>query len=167
MPILRIGSGPDRSYRLGTPIIRDKTAMTFGNSISRFMKEIGQGDRVLVFLSDKYLKSPSCMFELFEIWRNSRQDEVEFRRRTRLYVLPDAKIFSIPDRVAIAKHWRKEHDDLAPDAAFLAERDFKAFRRMQDFATQVGDILALFADTLLPRAFEDFLKFGLDSDPTQ
>jgi internalin A len=139
--------------------------MSFGDSISRFMKEIGQGDRVFVFLSDKYLKSPFCMFELFEIWRNSRQDEAEFRRRTRLYALPDAKIFSIADRVAIAMHWRKQHDDLVPDAAYLSERDFKAFRLMQDFAHHVGDILVLFADTLLPRAFEDFVKYGFD-DPT-
>ena len=69
----------------GAPIIRDKTAMSFRDSISRFMKEIGQGDRVFVFLSDKYLKSPFCMFELFEIWRNSRLERQEFRAKVRLY----------------------------------------------------------------------------------
>jgi hypothetical protein len=29
----------------------------------------------LVILSDKYLRSPHCMFELSEIWRTSRHEE--------------------------------------------------------------------------------------------
>ena len=31
------------------------------------MRAIGEGDRIFVVLSDKYLKSPFCMYELFEI----------------------------------------------------------------------------------------------------
>ena len=42
------------------------------------MKELGASDRVFVFLSDKYLKSSYCMFELFEMWRNSRQNSADF-----------------------------------------------------------------------------------------
>ncbi len=155
-----------------TPIIRDKTAMTLGDSISKFMKEIGQGDRVFVFLSDKYLKSPFCMFELFEVWRNSRLDKDEFKRTVRLYRLPDAAIFKPKDRFAYAKYWRAQHDELAAelkgaDASLLGESDFRAFRLMQDFAHHVGDILALFADTLLPRTFADFLKYGFDEPPQE
>jgi internalin A len=134
------------------------------------MKDIGQGDRVFVFLSDKYLKSPFCMFELFEIWRNSRLDNEEFRRKVRIYLLPDATIFSPKERLAYAKYWRAQYDELAAeltrtDPDLLGDRDFRAFRLMQDFAHHVGDILALFADTLLPRTFPDFLKFGFDEPP--
>jgi internalin A len=135
----------------GTPILRDKTAMSIGESISRFMKEIGQSGRVFVFLSAKYLKSPYCMFELFEIWRNSRLDPAEFKSRVRLFALPDAKIFSPKERLVWTKYWQTQHDDLAPDARFLGESDFRSFRLMQDFAHNVGDILTLFADTLQPR----------------
>jgi internalin A len=135
------------------------------------MKEIGKGDRVFVFLSDKYLKSPFCMFELFEIWRNSRQDREEFRAKIWLYRLPDAEIFTPKDRLAYAKYWRAQHNELATalkgtDLSLLVESDFQAFRLMQDFAHHVGDILALFADTLLPRTFDDFLKYGF-GDPSQ
>jgi len=133
----------------GTPIIRDKAAMTVG---------------------DKYLKSPLCMFELFEIWRNSRQDREEFRAKVRLYRLPDADIFTPKGRLACAKYWRTQHDELATelkgtDPSLLGESDFRAFRLMQDFAHHVGDILALFADTLLPLTFDDFLKYGFDDPP--
>ena len=154
----------------GAPILRDKTAMTVGDSISKFMREIGHGDRVFVFLSDKYLKSPFCMFELFEIWRNCRLEREEFKAKVRLYRLSDAAIFKPKDRLAYAKYWRAEHDELAAelkgtDPSLLGESDFKAFRLMQDFAHHVGDILAFFADTLLPRTFEDFLKYGFDDPP--
>ncbi len=160
----------DAAKKRGTPIIRDKTAMTVGEPISKFMKEIGQGDRVFVFLSDKYLKSPFCMFELFEIWRSSRLDKEEFKSKVRLYRLPDAAIYTPKDRLAYAKYWRAQHDELAAelkgsDPSLLGESDFKAFRLMQDFAHHVGDILALFADTLLPRTFDDFLKYGFDDPP--
>ena len=45
----------------GIAIIRDKTAMRYGDRISKFMKRHGQGDRIFIVLSDKYLKSAYCM----------------------------------------------------------------------------------------------------------
>src|SRR5277367_601158 len=73
----------------GDPIIRDKAGR--GDRISDFIRAIGKGDRVYVLLSNEYLKSPFCMFELFEVRRNSRHDEDEFRQRVRLYAVDDAK----------------------------------------------------------------------------
>jgi hypothetical protein len=37
---------------------------------------------------------------------------------------------------------------------------------MQDFAHHVGDILALFADTVNAREFDDFLPYGFDDPPS-
>ena len=82
--------------------------MTFGDSIAKFMKDIGQGDRIFVFLSDKYLKSPFCMFELFEIWRTCRLNEVELTKRVRLYPLGDAKIWEIEHRTRLCRLLARE-----------------------------------------------------------
>ena len=62
----------------GIKIIRDKTAMRYGDRISKFMSRIAHGDRIFIVLSDKYLKSAYCMHELFDIWRNCREDDAEF-----------------------------------------------------------------------------------------
>ena len=75
----------------GIHIIRDKTTLRLGERITPFMRRIGAGDRVFVILSEKYLRSPYCMFELLEIWRYSRGDEADFRRRVRIYALPGTK----------------------------------------------------------------------------
>jgi internalin A len=58
----------------GHSILRDKDVLSSGDSISAFMRRIGSGDRIFVIMSDKYLRSPHCMFELSEIWRTSRQE---------------------------------------------------------------------------------------------
>lgn len=51
----------------GLKIIRDKRDLGYKGSISAFMERIGQGNCVIVVISDKYLRSPNCMFELVEI----------------------------------------------------------------------------------------------------
>ena len=63
----------EEAQRRGISVLRDKKDLRFGELISDFIKELGEGDRVFIFLSDKYLKSPYCMLELFELWRNSKQ----------------------------------------------------------------------------------------------
>jgi internalin A len=77
----------------GKSILHDKTAMKIGDRNSTFMDRIGRGavdGRVCIVLSDKYLKSPYCMHELFDVWRNCREDGKTFVDRTRVFVLPSA-----------------------------------------------------------------------------
>jgi internalin A len=52
--------------------------MRSGDLISGFMKRIGRADRVIVVLSDKYLRSPYCMTELHIIYRRSNEEKEEF-----------------------------------------------------------------------------------------
>ncbi len=141
----------EEAEKRGTPILRDKKVLGFGDDIAKFMRAIGRGDRVLVMLSDKYLKSPFCMFELFEIWRNSRQEEEDFLRRCRLICLDDADIWTLEGRLLYAKHWKIRHDRIKEivdefGASLLSIRDFEQFKLMQQFANHVGDILSLFAN---------------------
>jgi internalin A len=151
----------------GIQVLRDKNVMGLGELISKFMQRIGRADRVFVVLSDKYLKSPYCMFELFEVWRNSRADPVEFMERVKAYNLPCAKISTPLDRVQHAIYWKEQYEAL--DAAvkphglgILGEADLRQYKLMQNFAHRVSDILATVADVLQPRRFEDLEKHWLD-----
>jgi internalin A len=160
----------EEAKKRGTPIHRDKATLTFGDSIVKFMQAIGQGDRIFVVLSDKYLRSPFCMYELFEIWRNSRQDKAEFLRRVRIYTLGDAKIWKPVDRVGYAKYWKDQHENLkqAFDEAgldTLGEEDLRSYKLMLDFAHNVSDILALFANIVQPRTFDDLRAYGFGDPP--
>ena len=111
------------------------------------------------------------MFELNEVWRNSRQDEHAFRERVRIYTLDDADIWTPLARTRHAAHWRKQHDEM--DAfvrdnggpSLLGEKDFAAFRRMGEFYRHVGDMLATLADTVQPRSFDDLVRWGFADPP--
>lgn len=91
-------------------VIRDKMSLEYGGLISEFMKETGQGDLVVVFISDKYVRSPYCMYELFEIARNSRWEKSEFAKR----VLPvRVESLKLDDPMVLDEyfeHWEQEKD---------------------------------------------------------
>jgi len=58
--------------RRGLNLIRDNNAIQFGGSISDYMQALGAGDGVIVILSDQYLKSHDCMFELLSVKNNQQ-----------------------------------------------------------------------------------------------
>jgi internalin A len=151
-------------------IIRDKTAMKIGDRISTFMDRIGKGavnGRVFVVLSDKYLKSAYCMHELFDIWRNCREDPKTFNGRTRIHVLPSAKIATIVERAQYVIYWQskfKETDGLVKEHGqfVLSDDDNTEYRLMTRFVNETANVLKLVQDTLRPRTFEEFAKYGFD-----
>jgi GTPase SAR1 family protein len=151
-------------------IIRDKTAMKSGNRISTFMDRIGKGavnGRVCIVLSDKYLKSPYCMHELFDVWRYCREDPETFIDRTRVLVLPTAKISTAVERAQYVIHWQrafkvvdalvKEHGQFV-----LSDNDNAEFRLMSRFVSETANILQLVQDTLRPRSFDDYVNHVFD-----
>ncbi|GCA91367.1 HEAT repeat domain-containing protein [Microcystis aeruginosa] len=87
----------------GIEIIRDKTHTTYKDSIKNFMRQIGQGKCVVAVISDRYLKSENCMFELVEIARNG-----DFYQRIFPIILPDARIHKDFERIDYLKYWEDE-----------------------------------------------------------
>lgn len=135
----------------GIRILRDKDQVGLGESISAFMQRIGVADHVIVILSEKYLHSPFCMFELFDLWRTSRIEKERFLPRIKLYSLLERSAWKAASRVRTAGHWRRERDDLAAaidEAGVLAasEQDLRDLKLMDQFYSHVSEILALFAD---------------------
>jgi len=57
---------------------RDKMDIQYGGLISEFMTAIGEGDLIVIGLSEKYFKSKYCMWELCEVWRNSKNNKKLF-----------------------------------------------------------------------------------------
>jgi hypothetical protein len=54
----------------GVPLVRDRSAMRYRDSIRDFMRRLGGGKCIVVVVDDGYLRSPDCMFELTEIARD-------------------------------------------------------------------------------------------------
>lgn len=92
----------------GFNVLRDKMDSHYGDMISSFMQDIGQGDLIVVFVSDKYVRSPYCMNELYEIARNNKFDKQLFTER----VLPvRVEQIKFDDPVILEnyfEHWEQE-----------------------------------------------------------
>jgi internalin A len=90
-------------------ILRDSNVLRSGDIISGFIKRISLADHVIVVLSDKYLRSPYCMTELYSIYQRSVGEKEDFLRRIVPLVLKDARFGTPEERVEYAKHWETRY----------------------------------------------------------
>lgn len=94
----------------GFDVRRDKENCMYGESISNFIDEIGKGDLIIVFTSDKYVKSAYCMRELFLIAQNNGFNKNDFSNAI-LPVLVEYIKFDDPDILDIYfDFWNKENE---------------------------------------------------------
>ncbi len=147
----------------GVKIHLDKTELQVGDSITRFMQRLAKGNRIYIFLGDKYLKSPNCMYELSEIWRFCQQDEDRLIEKTHLFVLDDASIWKIEDRVKHANYWQEKSNTLNAlinkcGYKNVSQKDFVKLKKIDTYASCVGEVLTAFADRLQARTFDEFLR---------
>lgn len=84
-------------------IIRDKRDLKYKGRIKDFMKDLGLGKYVIVVISNKYLRSENCMFELLQIFKND-----DFYERIFPLVLDDVNISKAGDRLELVKYWENE-----------------------------------------------------------
>ncbi|MEO6718902.1 MAG: toll/interleukin-1 receptor domain-containing protein [Ferruginibacter sp.] len=91
----------------GLRIIRDKIVLGYKGNIKQFMETIGSGKYVIVILSNKYLTSENCMFEMLELHKNG-----DVYNRIFPIVLKDAKIYNEIDRIDYINYWDQAIEDL-------------------------------------------------------
>lgn len=88
-------------------VIMDKTHIGYKDNIKEFMKNIGKGRFVIVVISDKYLKSENCMFEMLEIIHNG-----DVWNRIIPIVLESAKIIKEFERIDYFNYWEGKIKEL-------------------------------------------------------
>ncbi|MCW2307619.1 leucine-rich repeat domain-containing protein, partial [Rhodobium gokarnense] len=148
----------------GITVYRDKDELHVGDRISDFMNMLSAGDRICIILSKKYLESSFCMKELYDIWRRSGLKDDDLLEKIRVYRLPCANIFTAADRLRWGAHWQQQYDELDSLAKevghqLMSEKDFNHYRRMQRFASDIGEILTAVADVVLPANIEDYGRY--------
>ena len=127
----------------GITIIRDKRDLGFKGLIKEFMQRIGCGNCVIAVISDKYLKSPNCMFELAEVAANG-----EFYDRIFPIVLSDAKIYKSVARLVYIKHWDQEIQELNEAMQGVSQDNLQGIREDMDLYRRIRTTIAQLTDTL-------------------
>ena len=118
----------------GILVIRDKRDLGFKGMIRDFMQQIGRGHAVIVVISDKYLKSPNCMYELVEIARNK-----DFYDRVFPIVLGDADIYNPVNRIKYIKHWEDKVKELDEAMRSVSAANLQGMREEIDSYDEIRD----------------------------
>jgi hypothetical protein len=91
----------------GYNIIRDRMDLGYKGNIKEFMQSIGKGKYVISIISDKYLKSENCMYEMLEI-----KNKGDINDRIFPVVLRDARIYNDLERIEYIKFWEEKKEEL-------------------------------------------------------
>ena len=116
----------------GIKIMRDISQMQYKDRIQEFMKNIGRGKCVIVIISQAYLKSENCMFELLQIAKNGN-----FYDRIFPIVLPDAKIYKPVDRIKYVQYWEQEIHQLDEAMKTVSSTNLHGFRDDIDLYNEI------------------------------
>lgn len=96
-----------RCQKVGLNIILDRKDLEYRQSISSFMQELGKADAIILVVSNKYLHSEYCMFELLQIYENKNMIQRIFP-----IVLDEVSIAKSVERLDLVKYWENETENL-------------------------------------------------------
>jgi formylglycine-generating enzyme required for sulfatase activity len=121
----------------GLKIIRDKRELGYKGSISTFMERIAQGNCVIIVISDKYLRSSNCMFELVEIAEGK-----QFHDRVFPIVLADAHIYEPIKRLEYIKYWEVKLAELDQAMRAVGQANLQGIREEIDQYSRIRNEIA-------------------------
>lgn len=131
-------------------VVRDKVDLGYKGLISSFMVRIGKGDFIVVAISDKYLKSPYCMYELYEVYRNSKLEAKGFIDkiypiRVEQLNLNNPKVLG--EYFEFWQNLEKEWEDLIVTfGTRITVAQKSEYDKIKEIAAKLGDLLDILKD---------------------
>lgn len=130
----------------GVKLTRDKTEIGFKGIISDFMKKLGKSNCIVLILTDKYLKSTNCMFELLEIISYGNVHDRIFP-----IVLKSARFYNPKETVKYVKYWEQEAKELDSELKSLGSiANTQGMRDHLDqyerYRAKIGELTVLLRD---------------------
>ncbi len=143
----------------GVYIKRDIREVKYKGSIKDYMKQIRDTDFVLIVISDNFLKSSNCMFEVLELLK-----EKDFENKILPILTDETRIFKPSEKIAYIKYWSDKHSELqyllktvnTTDALSL----YSELKHTENIRTSIDEFLSLLssmkADTFSECASQNF-----------
>lgn len=140
----------------------DKLDIGEWKSIKAYMQSIPQMDYTILLISDKYLKSANCMYEVLEVMRDRNYKNKIFP------VVIDKRIYDPRVRAEYVKYWQKQYSDLNGSLQGIHIENMgnlgENLKQCQDISSNIANFLDLVSDMNNPAiedvssAIEDRLK---------
>lgn len=135
---------------------RDTIDIGAWDSIKNYMQSLGNSDYVILLISDAYLKSENCMYEVLEVMRDRRYKEKIFP------VVVNTEIYKPIFKAQYVKHWQDEFYNLKAVVSEIEVQNLgrlnEDLKRYQDIASNIAEFLDLVSGMNNPRLQEIKLK---------
>ncbi|PTX58598.1 tetratricopeptide repeat protein [Kordia periserrulae] len=153
---------------IGINLIRDIRDVKYTQNLKEFMKSVREQDFMLLVISEKYLKSINCMFEVIE-----NMKETKFSK-TILPVVIEKRVFDFKFKKEILNFWNEkskeltsELNDIEPDNALGLFKELRRvkeiYRNMDEFLQIINDIKILTYEDVEKGEYKElFDKIGIE-----
>lgn len=125
---------------------RDQNEIGTWNSISEFMKTIREEDFAVIIISDAYLKSTACLYEVIQLMKDDN-----WNQKTMYIVMDDAMcIYDLIDRTTYITYWNdcynRLSDILSRLPASSTYKQAEELKRAGIIRDSIGEFLIKVAD---------------------
>lgn len=124
---------------------RDVRDVDYKQSIKEFMKRVRKSDYCLMIISEKYLKSINCMFEVTEFIKDE-----SYMDRILPLVQKDADIFNILGRNKYIKFWQEKFNEVESSLSDLDELNrvetINELKKIENIQRNIGEFLSIISD---------------------
>jgi tetratricopeptide (TPR) repeat protein len=134
----------------GVQVKRDIRGIKYKDSIKQYMSQIRDTDFVLLIISDSFIKSSNCMYEVLEILKDK-----DFKKKILPVVVDGTKIYKAKDQLGIIKYWSNQYEELKAELNSVNPTDaieqYKELKHIENIRANVGEFLAYIADAMVDR----------------
>ena len=145
---------------LNVSIIVDEIHGKYKTSLKDFMHKIAEVDHVLMIISDSFLKSYNCMYEMIELLNTH-----DLTQRILPVISGNPKIFNTSDRTSYYDYWQDEIDLNQNQIIKYATGDFVEKKRraqkilldLPEFFEKISDLFIEDYETLRLKGYKPLL----------
>lgn len=152
-------------------LTRDERDLKFKESVKEFMQSIGKHDYVIMLISDSYLKSTNCMYEVMEVMRYRQYKErilfILLRDEDKKYynnyenrmkndenfinLKIGTNIYDTVARIEYVKYWQGKQEELENEIKYIKEEIYKIeylqeLKRIRSILGNIGEFTELLSD---------------------
>ncbi|MBE6069077.1 MAG: toll/interleukin-1 receptor domain-containing protein [Clostridium lundense] len=125
---------------------RDKRDIESWESIKVFMKRIRKSSHAILVISDNYLKSVNCMYEVLEVMKDEN-----YRERILTVVLNDALIYDALSKAKYIKYWKEKYSELYDTIKEIDDNQstiklLEELKKTKEIMNNIGEFMTIVSD---------------------
>jgi tetratricopeptide (TPR) repeat protein len=136
----------DKAFKdTGVIIQRDIREISYKDSIRDYMRQVRSADFALLIISDAFLKSPNCMNEVLELFKDEN-----FKNKILPIIVDGTEIFAPNNQLDYIKYWHEKHSKLELDLKQVIPTDaielYRTLKHYENIKTSIGDFLNILSE---------------------